>query len=286
MKVEALETILQHPYVATFLPQTFFFWSTLNIFQRIFGLMGFYAGRNGTLLIGGGIVVSSTILSEEVRDLAIKQIKKTPYWKYFSNQINPDMGMKNQIRLSVLTLMIYSLLSLNFWKTTLPSSVITLGAYTPFSIAQSTSVESDSPIASSSQRRQIQRLGKVYGCHHCGNRQLFGNTFIADHMPPTAIARQMNQVWWRRWFKIHVKQRLWPQCQSCFKQQGMAVLQRSHKLIYHHNIRPHHFSLFIATYLNSQLIIKQALDPIMDHVEKWLSKGLAAVTAVMNDKRR
>ena len=53
-------------------------------------------------------------------------------------------------------------------------------------------------------RKLIQSLGKRYGCHQCGSRQVFrgadsGGIFIADHQPPTKMAKAMADAWWRKW---------------------------------------------------------------------------------------
>ena len=53
-------------------------------------------------------------------------------------------------------------------------------------------------------RKLIQSLGKRFGCHQCGSRQLFrgadsGGIFIADHQPPTKMAKAMADAWWRKW---------------------------------------------------------------------------------------
>eukprot|EP01032_Pedospumella_encystans_P024230 gene24230-27411_t len=67
------------------------------------------------------------------------------------------------------------------------------------------SIVSNSPVASDSQRRRIQQMGKRFGCHQCGNRQLLNNKgFIADHMPPTKRAEELSAVWWRRMMNLKV----------------------------------------------------------------------------------
>mmetsp|Transcript_22698 Transcript_22698/g.27350 ORF Transcript_22698/g.27350 Transcript_22698/m.27350 type:complete len:139 (-) Transcript_22698:626-1042(-) len=49
-------------------------------------------------------------------------------------------------------------------------------------------------------------------------------------MPPKAVAKQMNDRWFRKWFGIQVKYRFYPQCTSCSKTQGSILSSASHKL--------------------------------------------------------
>lgn len=49
---------------------------------------------------------------------------------------------------------------------------------------------------------------KRYGCHHCGRKPLAGETFVADHMPVTALNRRM------------ALQQLYPQCPQCSSKPG------------------------------------------------------------------
>jgi hypothetical protein len=44
--------------------------------------------------------------------------------------------------------------------------------------------------------------------------------FHGDHMPPKAVAQQMNQKLWRRLLGRTVKFRFYPQCVDCSKVQG------------------------------------------------------------------
>jgi hypothetical protein len=78
-----------------------------------------------------------------------------------------------------------------------------------------------------------------------------GMGYIADHMPPTKIARELSEVWWRRMLRITVRQRLYPQCKSCFSRQGEAVRSGTHTLVYHLGLRPCHFASAAALVLLS-----------------------------------
>lgn len=93
----------------------------------------------------------------------------------------------------------YTILEGGLFRTTFPSSSIALGAYANTRSTLRSSIISNSPVASDAQRRRIQQMGKRFGCHQCGNRQVFNSKgFIADHMPPTKRADEMSAVWWRR----------------------------------------------------------------------------------------
>ena len=56
-----------------------------------------------------------------------------------------------------------------------------------------------------------------------------GVNFIADHMPPQAVTKQMNEKWYRKWFGIVVKQRFFPQCIHCSGVQGGLLGRASSK---------------------------------------------------------
>jgi hypothetical protein len=128
---------------------------------------------------------------------------------------------KATIRTLLLTALAYTVLESKFFTTAVPSSVITLGVFNKGIIeaiiwmvlckqlfvwvGNRGSVEASGAIATESQRRQIQKLGKLHGCHHCSSRQLLSrSTFIADHMPPTKEALQMNKSFFRKLFGIEV----------------------------------------------------------------------------------
>ena len=71
--------------------------------------------------------------------------------------------------------------------------------------AFSAAVPSTSAVATAGERNSVNRKGKIFGCHHCGSRQIFSKQrFIADHMPPTKMANEMNENFWRKWLNIKV----------------------------------------------------------------------------------
>ena len=113
--------------------------------------------------------------------------------------------MKDVVRRTALGLSAYMVLEGGLFRTSFPSSSISLGAYANTRSTFRSSIISNSPVASESQRRRIQQLGRRFGCHQCGSRQIFSKRgFIADHMPPTKRAEQLSAVWWRKLLNIKV----------------------------------------------------------------------------------
>mmetsp|Transcript_23922 Transcript_23922/g.70603 ORF Transcript_23922/g.70603 Transcript_23922/m.70603 type:complete len:189 (+) Transcript_23922:802-1368(+) len=90
------------------------------------------------------------------------------------------------------------------------------------------------------ERAAIERLGRSFGCHTCGSRMIFSRLpgssavrFHADHMPPKAVAEQMNRRWYRQALGQTVRQRFYPQCVSCSNEQGGILSSASNELRKH-----------------------------------------------------
>ena len=86
-----------------------------------------------------------------------------------------------------------------FWALS-PSSLSTLGA---FANTKKGSLPATLAYATAAKRSEIQQLGRRFGCHTCGARPwlLWGRPqlrYNADHMPPLAEVKVMNQELWRR----------------------------------------------------------------------------------------
>lgn len=102
-------------------------------------------------------------------------------------------------------LTVFAVLERGAFRTTFPSSVIAPGVFANSLNTFTHSVLATGEAANEPQRRKIQVLGWRHGCHQCGSRQLLSKeTFIADHMPPTKFANEMNAKWWRRLLHITV----------------------------------------------------------------------------------
>lgn len=88
--------------------------------------------------------------------------------------------------------------------------------------------------ATASERALVEKMGRQTGCHTCGSRMLFRtasnknggsafNKFVGDHMPPKAVAEQMNRQLHRRLFGRKVSYRFFPQCCDCSAVQGSIL---------------------------------------------------------------
>lgn len=93
-----------------------------------------------------------------------------------------------------------------------PSSLSSLGA---FANTKKGSLPATLAYATRSQRFKIQELGRRFGCHTCGARPwpLGGRAqlrYNADHMPPLAEVKVMNQALWRRVLSAPVRATLEP----------------------------------------------------------------------------
>jgi hypothetical protein len=124
------------------------------------------------------------------------------------------------IRICIVGLIGFQLLGGRFWAVA-PSSYTHLGSFARGSIAAT------EQYATNTQRQAMERLGRLFGCHTCGSRQLWRSistrsvNFICDHQPPKAVAYQMNQRWWRRLLLLRpVAFRFYPQCVACSNRQG------------------------------------------------------------------
>ena len=116
-----------------------------------------------------------------------------------------EVSMKEVVRRSALGMSAYMVLEGGMFRTVFPSSSIELGAYANTRNTLRSSIVSNSAIASESQRKRIQAMGRRFGCHQCGSRQIFTKkVFIADHMPPTKRAEELSALWWRKILKLKV----------------------------------------------------------------------------------
>ena len=58
--------------------------------------------------------------------------------------------------------------------------------------------------------------------------------FVSDHMPPKAVAEQMNERWYRNVFGLQVPYRFYPQCINCSTKQGSILSQATQELRKYH----------------------------------------------------
>ena len=212
---------------ASFAVITTSFFMMQNVAQRLAGTIGLYAGRVLPVTTTLGLAATtasmcgSNYLALEFERFWDKEIDKVPprlsefehTYPFFLiyNRFNQfylcivkAVSSKDVVRRTAIGLSLYTVLEGGLFRTTFPSSSIALGAYANTRSSLRSSIVSNSPVANEGQRRRIQQMGKRFGCHQCGNRQLFTNkVFIADHMPPTKRAEELSAAWWRR--VMHMK---------------------------------------------------------------------------------
>lgn len=132
----------------------------------------------------------------------------------FSESFSAFSSMKNEELFPWIRLLGFSLTSYIIleggggFRSAFPSSIISLGALSRPIYQKKYSVASSGVVTTKSERSAVQVIGKKHGCHHCGSRHLIRNrdkVFIADHMPPSKQALEMNRAWWRRLFRIKVR---------------------------------------------------------------------------------
>jgi hypothetical protein len=253
------------------------FWGVTFSTQRACGLVKYYSGKwQGSGIIGILAVGASSYLTQKICfEFIYPNLPEIP--KLWRGKVSE----KTYIERACLTTGIYALLDLNMCQTIFPSSILLTGSYARgrhFKGWANMSVPTNSAKASAKEKVAVTRLGRVFGCHHCGNRQLFGwKGFIADHMPPTKMANEMNEVFWRRWLGLKVNQSLWPQCWDCFQLQGSAVRTGDHKLVYHYRFKLHHMSVLFAVYLQQQPFMRKALEDVesdFNNVYQFVQSGL------------
>lgn len=145
------------------------------------------------------------------------------YTPAYDIQINP-----HSLRICCVGLIAFKIFGGRFWGIA-PSSFTQIGSFARLSIPASSS-----SYASSLQRKSIERIGRLSGCHTCGSRVLLSTgksvKFHADHMPPNAVVKQMNDKWFRRLLGISANQRFFPQCTKCSGIQGGILASATNEL--------------------------------------------------------
>lgn len=236
-------------------------WLSSIAFQRVAGVLTIHSGRPGYVQVpAGGVGMSVAVITSLMINQAFENKNRHDDFSIDNFLLTLDKQSIRNLYMSIGCYIFLEQLPFPFvlpLATALPSSLLDKGV---FARAGGGSIEATAVAATSSERQATQRIGKWRGCHHCGGRvrQLVrprgamlvgGMGYIADHMPPTKIAKEHSDAWWRKLLGITVKQRLYPQCQPCFSQQGEAVRSGKHVLIYHYGMRPCHFATVLALFL-------------------------------------
>jgi len=149
-----------------------------------------------------------------------------------------ERNLSHAVRVCIVGIVVYKGLGGRFWSIS-PSSLTHLGSFA----RNIFSLPASSRYATKGERHTIEKLGRAIGCHTCGSREIFGRAkgqngvrFIADHMPPQSVVKQINSRWHRKFLGKYgvVKQRFFPQCVTCSNKQGgilsRAVLETSKNL--------------------------------------------------------
>ena len=235
------------------------FWLSMVTLQRAAGAFRVHAGLPSpyVALCGTFMVTACQVFSSYSSPKLINVLAED------AKEIRPENHI-GLIRGTLLTILCFSAIECNGLRTTLPSSVISKGAYAR-SFAR---ILTSTPSASSMQRAKIQSFGKRFGCHHCGSRQLFQGKFIADHIPPTLFVSNYLKSWFGRSMNkiFPTKQHLYPQCQSCFSVQGAHVKSGRHFMIYNPRFRLVHLSPIIAGILSDMRFIQEVIDPFAEKI--------------------
>ncbi len=199
---------------------------------------------------------------------------------FYSSGSSSSKNRQDMIAHNIVTAVSYLALERNFFRTSLPSSILARGVYARWGA----SVLASSDIATSSQKLKIQTLGRLYGCHHCGYRP-FTNIggrvkYIADHMPPNHIkhiaSRSLSGKIRSSLRKIlpikTITQRLYPQCMKCMGIQAGKVRALEHTPINHYALRTWHAAPIIATIVLGLPECKGVVMEIVKEVEEGIDK--------------
>lgn len=187
------------------------FWALQSIGQRVTGAIGLRGTSTspGISCLGCALTALNLIVANKV--LGIVEGRNTVATKDNNKGkiVNQLIDRKDMIYKLTTGLFIYYVTDRTNFRTSFPSSSITLGAFVGPNNLYRRSVPSSSIVATDLQRKRIQELGRKYGCHQCGSKELFKlgfnqKIFIADHMPPSKFIKKLNKVWWRRLLKITV----------------------------------------------------------------------------------
>ena len=122
------------------------FWLTINILQRSAGALGYYSGRRGSIILGSVVVAFGSVVSNHIctkvvyPSLECCNRSKNSWWSWlYGSSDKKRLGDENidasnqtvslATTQTILTVVLYSTLSLNWCQTAFPSSIISIGSY-------------------------------------------------------------------------------------------------------------------------------------------------------------
>lgn len=225
----------------------------LRASQYLLKALNIHAGLPFISSIIGGCSLSLAFLQSSTSMLAVMNFIRT---KHFKEQDIKTISVQNMASSCFINLIVVKYILQQQFRSTLPSHVIFPGSFAR------TFVPLHSNNVSKKCKLQIQKLGSIYGCHHCGNKV---SHYIADHIPCTKFLPEFTQkcnVFYNTVF-LYLFQRkgscwkkynqvVYPQCIKCCKHQAgfvsgktflRAVFQR--KGIIMHKLRYHRYFIFL-----------------------------------------
>lgn len=168
------------------------FWGTHNCLQRLCGsVLNLHSGCPLICTILFGILSFTLSFFFSYYALEVWKLSDPRMSLEFDSKISSKIALNSSFqRKALLAFALFWHMEGKMLTTAIPSSLLCVGV---FANRMKGSIPALTIRASSKQRSLIQDLGKKYGCHHCGSKQWFvkSSRFIADHMPPTKIARSM-----------------------------------------------------------------------------------------------
>ena len=179
---------------------TISFYILTNSFQRLAGTFSIHGGQPFLAASSFGIISTtlSCLISREIQEYVLPV-------GFYKSRLNPFYEKQNSddvTRRACLGVGVFSLLEKKMFRTALPSSLLSVGVHA----TNARRLPATGIVATEKQRNLIQILGKQLGCHQCGSKQFFSENkqFIADHMPPTKFASEMNENFWRKTTNMEV----------------------------------------------------------------------------------
>ena len=193
------------------------FYVMQNIIQALYGRVGITVSMPfiARSLVGfsstAASLYGSNVMTNEIIKISNDNFNKDIHYdkrennkQQISNSNSNKYGLSSDLlRRCILGTVLYLFLEHGFYKTVFPSNSSDYGVFVDTFRRKMNfySIPVINVDASNSQRKQIQVLGRALGCHQCGKKS---GKFIADHMPPTKIARELSTSTWRKFFSIKV----------------------------------------------------------------------------------
>ena len=230
---------------------------TIRTSQHLAKALGLHSGLSLISSILGGAVLSSSFVSSTICMVKVRDFIRQHYELELTEIVGIDPA---KLFLSTVgNLAMYRIVYDKSLQSVLPSHLMVPGSFAGDRIPLM------SEIVSKSQKRYIQGIGALHGCHHCGVKV---NHYISDHIPSTKflpeISRLLRQsilyggllssIFQRtllQFMRYH-PQSLYAQCRPCSYRQGGHVNHKSFfkaffskRAIVLHKFRCHHYFFFI-----------------------------------------